>query len=97
MAKPISRKKTAERPALARTEQAAPNSSPPESLSLRDDAIEKLAYQLWLERGCPAGSPEEDWFRAEQVLVERSELGESRPSPSRRRDKPMTAGAGTGN
>lgn len=96
MAKPISRKKTAERPALARTEQAAPN-SPPESLSLRDDAIEKLAYQLWLERGCPAGSPEEDWFRAEQVLVERSELGESRPSMSRRRDKPMTAGAGTGN
>jgi hypothetical protein len=23
-----------------------------------------LAYQLWVERGCPEGSPEEDWYRA---------------------------------
>jgi hypothetical protein len=30
--------------------------------------IEALAYQLWLERGCPAGSPEQDWFRAEKQL-----------------------------
>jgi len=27
-----------------------------------------LAYQFWQERGCPIGSPEEDWFRAEQSL-----------------------------
>jgi hypothetical protein len=24
----------------------------------------------WLERGCPIGSPEEDWSRAEQDLKE---------------------------
>jgi DUF2934 family protein len=27
--------------------------------------IEALAYQLWLDRGCPVGSPEVDWFEAE--------------------------------
>lgn len=27
-----------------------------------------LAYQLWQERGSPEGSPEDDWFRAEQEL-----------------------------
>jgi len=26
--------------------------------------IAALAYALWESRGCPDGSPEEDWFRA---------------------------------
>jgi len=30
--------------------------------------IASLAYTLWHERGCPEGSSEEDWFRAEQEL-----------------------------
>ena len=30
--------------------------------------VEQVAYDLWLQRGCPVGSPEEDWFRAEQKL-----------------------------
>jgi hypothetical protein len=29
-----------------------------------------LAYQLWLQRGSPAGSPDDDWFRAETLLRE---------------------------
>jgi hypothetical protein len=29
---------------------------------------ERLAYRFWLERGCPIGSPEDDWFRAEDEL-----------------------------
>ncbi|HLH06522.1 MAG TPA: DUF2934 domain-containing protein [Terriglobales bacterium] len=33
--------------------------------------IAALAYQLWQSRGCPDGSPEEDWFRAEQELQSR--------------------------
>jgi hypothetical protein len=28
--------------------------------------IEKLAYAFWEERGRPYGSPEVDWFQAEQ-------------------------------
>lgn len=27
-----------------------------------------LAYQLWLERGAPIGSPETDWHEAEERL-----------------------------
>jgi len=30
-----------------------------------------LAYQFWMERGCPAGWPAEDWFRAERALHSR--------------------------
>jgi len=30
--------------------------------------IANLAYQLWQERGSPIGSPEEDWYRAEELL-----------------------------
>jgi hypothetical protein len=30
--------------------------------------IAALAFQLWKERGCPDGSPEDDWYKAEQRL-----------------------------
>ena len=30
--------------------------------------IAPLAYALWEARGCPQGSPEEDWFHAVQQL-----------------------------
>ena len=39
----------------------------------RHEEIEKLAYRLWEERGEPLGSPEDDWFRAEQAIIQRSE------------------------
>ena len=32
------------------------------------DRIRALAYQLWLERGAPIGSPEIDWLKAEARL-----------------------------
>jgi hypothetical protein len=32
------------------------------------EEIERLAYQLWLERGRPEGTPDEDWLRAERLL-----------------------------
>lgn len=35
--------------------------------------IAALAYQLWHERGCPIGSPDEDWFRAEAELNNRKQ------------------------
>ena len=31
--------------------------------------IEAVAYRFWLERGCPIGSPEVDWLRAENELA----------------------------
>ncbi len=30
--------------------------------------IAHLAQALWMARGCPEGSPEDDWLRAEQAL-----------------------------
>ena len=41
--------------------QAVPN-------ELDHEETERLAYRFWLERGCPTGSPEDDWFRAEDEL-----------------------------
>jgi hypothetical protein len=42
----------------------------------------RRAHRLWEERGCPIGSPEEDWFRAEEEIrseqVVRDELVRAR-------------------
>ena len=34
----------------------------------RHEFVAKLAYKLWEERGRPFGSPEIDWFAAEQAV-----------------------------
>jgi len=36
--------------------------------AIAHDVIALLAYSYWEARGCPYGSPEEDWFHAEQDL-----------------------------
>ena len=36
-----------------------------------ESEIAALAYKLWQERGCPVGSPDEDWFRAGEELKRR--------------------------
>jgi hypothetical protein len=33
-----------------------------------ESKLDQAAYDFRLQRGCPTGSPEEDWFRAEQKL-----------------------------
>jgi hypothetical protein len=33
-----------------------------------DNEIATVAYQLWLDSGCPGGSDQEHWFRAESLL-----------------------------
>jgi hypothetical protein len=32
------------------------------------EQIAALAYALWQERGCPEGTPDEDWLRAEREI-----------------------------
>ena len=32
------------------------------------EVIRELAYEFWEERGRPIGSPEVDWYKAEQRL-----------------------------
>jgi hypothetical protein len=34
----------------------------------RHEVVQKLAYQHWEKRGCPLGSPEIDWFAAEDTV-----------------------------
>lgn len=36
------------------------------------EQIESVAYQLWQDRGCPWGSPDVDWFKAEQMVQQTS-------------------------
>jgi len=33
------------------------------------EQISKLAYEIYLERGCTPGDPMQDWLRAEQELA----------------------------
>ena len=63
------------------TMSAAAPVSPPES------EIAAVAYQLWLDKGCPVGSDQEDWLQAEAMLknalVAKCEDLSSLPSISR--------------
>jgi hypothetical protein len=42
--------------------------------SVNETAIAACAHNLWRRRGCPIGSDQEDWFRAEQELKRSSAL-----------------------
>lgn len=53
---------TPKRTALGQSVKTAATVSPTES------EIAAVAYQLWVNSGCPDGSDQEDWFRAEAML-----------------------------
>src|ERR1700682_4940733 len=40
------------------------------------EQIAALAYRLWQDRGCPEGTPDEDWFRAERELARSKRIDE---------------------
>jgi hypothetical protein len=44
---------------------------------LAREAIGRLAYFYWEERGCPNDSPDEDWFRAEAEVRRRIDAAAS--------------------
>jgi hypothetical protein len=58
------------------------------TVSPTEGDIATVAYQLWLDRGCPVASDQEDWFRAEAMLknalVAKCEDLSRRPSIPRR-------------
>jgi hypothetical protein len=47
------------------TKTARPQST---KVSVGHETIQELAYQLWVLRARPVGSPEVDWYRAEAEL-----------------------------
>ncbi len=42
--------------------------NPPAPVTPTESQIATVAHQLWLDRGCPLGSDQEDWFQAEAML-----------------------------
>ena len=49
----------------------------------RHEFVARLAYKLWTQRGCPLGSPDVDWFAAEQaVYASLAASGMITPSPN---------------
>jgi Protein of unknown function (DUF2934) len=46
------------------TEAATPGPA-----GVSSEEVARLAYSYWEARGCQGGSPEEDWFRAEESLL----------------------------
>jgi len=46
--------------------------APARATPVEREDIARLAYAYWEARGCPYGSPEEDWFRAEMELLRHS-------------------------
>ena len=47
--------------------------SEPSVAPVEHEAVEAMAYQIWLQRGCPIGSDQEDWYKAETELKTRSQ------------------------
>jgi hypothetical protein len=48
--------------------RAEPGDPPASAAALDHEEIARVAYSYWEARGCNGGSPEEDWFRAENEL-----------------------------
>jgi hypothetical protein len=48
--------------------------------SERHNKVRLAAYYLWQARGCPLGTPELDWFRAEEQLG--PHIGQSSITPA---------------
>lgn len=65
--------------------------SPDFSYESRHEFVENLAYKLWAQRGRPLGSPEVDWFAAEQAvyasLVASGVINPSPDDPQNMREK----------
>jgi hypothetical protein len=66
-----------------RDKQQPPELIPDFAYESRHEFVEKLAYKLWEQRGRPLGSPEVDWFAAEQdVYASLVASGMITPSPN---------------
>ena len=50
-----------------------------DGIVLDPEEVSGLAYGYWLERGCPNGSPDTDWFRAESELKARIAAADTEP------------------
>ena len=84
MRKYQSRRAVAENPARAVPDQEVPGQAGgnPATAQFSRESIERLAYQYWLNRGCPSGSAEQDWYQAERALLAGAEMDRDEVKPS---------------
>ena len=65
-------RETKREPEMKTSPQESMNQRKPERQPEADSSFEQnianLAYALWQRRGCPQGSPEKDWFQAEEII-----------------------------
>lgn len=59
--------------AIRKTSEVVESQASRATTNTDQDAIRTLAYELWIKRGCPIGSPQEDWLQAERALGIRNE------------------------
>jgi hypothetical protein len=64
--------------------------SPDEEKALR-------AHRLWEKRGCPIGSPEKDWFRAEEEIRTEQEARDEVVRARNKRARAPRSAPGAGN
>jgi hypothetical protein len=77
-------------PRTARTEVLPGTHHEPEEAE-----IQKTAYALWLEKGCPAGNDLDNWFEARELLLHRARLHATGPKAAPRRNGPSSARPGS--
>ena len=71
-----------------------PNNATTDVANIPDDRHEEVAlraYSLWQERGSPTGSPDEDWFRAEQEICNQSAQAREAAPKSATEERAMAA------
>ena len=56
---------------------------PAANVSPTESEIATVAHQLWLDSGCPVGSDQEDWFRAEAMLLKNALVAKCEDLPRR--------------
>ncbi len=62
--------------------ETGPVSAQSAATAIPENAIARRAYELWLHRGCPEGSPEEDWYQAESELIPAAQTTAAAPERS---------------
>ncbi|MGD0788708.1 MAG: DUF2934 domain-containing protein [Terracidiphilus sp.] len=67
MAETVKKTKATAKPSKASTKQTIVAKAAKPAAPSREE-IQRLAEKYWAERGCPEGSAEQDWLRAEQEL-----------------------------
>jgi hypothetical protein len=60
-------------------------------VQIDEQAVRAKAHQLWIERGCPEGSAEQDWYAAQRLLRASQQAAAATQVESARQAQPRNA------